>query len=332
MNTAISYEWNSDLKTYHDARRLPSANQLYHNLNTYVMSRQEFINMNGRNLKNKEINFDSTNKILRQFDIGETFKTGSYDRYVPFRNFPETEWLCTIFKMGLIQVSGNPFNDKKINIHLGNITKELLTKWKKELESFRISISSIKRINESESYKLKKKYSNFQPVGFKFNDLLTFYKEDIWYQPNRKTGDLKTVNKLDLTNDTNSDVVYIKKTMDKLYDTWSFEERQDMSNYKITGLAILEVMSGGHASITNIHGINYLDERRDAIQKYFGHITIPTYCSDGTTIMRYIRTSEDLMLFFADQYLELLKNNLNGLEVSFDETMQLWGSTSQTIG
>jgi hypothetical protein len=48
--------------------------------------------------------------------------------------------------------------------------------------------------------------------------------------------------------------------------------------------------------------------------------------------MRYIRTSEDLMLFFADQYLELLKNNLNGLEVSFDETMQLWGSTSQTIG
>jgi hypothetical protein len=161
---------------------------------------------------------------------------------------------------------------------------------------------------------------------------LTFYKEDIWYQPNRKTGDLKTVIKLDLNVDTNSDVIFIKKTMDKLYDTWSFEERQEMSNFKITGLAILEVMSGGHASITNIQGLNYLDERRDAIQKYFGHITIPTYCSDGTTIMRYIRTSEDLMLFFADQYLELLKSNLNGVKITFDETMQLWGSTSQTIG
>lgn len=332
MNTAISYEWNSDLKTYHDAKRLPSPNQLYHNLNNYVMSRQEFINMNGRTLKNKEIDFDSTTNILRQFDIGETFKTGSYDRYVPFRNFPETEWLCTIFKMGLIQISGNPFKDKKINIHLGNITKELLTKWKKELEAFRISISSIKRINESESYKLKQKYSNFQPVGFKFSDLLTFYKDDIWYQPNRKTGDLKTVAKLDLTDDTNSEVIFIKKTMDKLYDTWTFEERQEMSNYKITGLAILEVMSGGHASITNIHGLNYLDERRDAIQKYFGHITIPSYCVDGTVVMRYVRTSEDLMIFFADQYLELLKSNLSGEKVSFDETMQLWGSTSQTIG
>lgn len=332
INNAISYEWNSDLKSYHDPKRLPSPNQLYHNLNNYVLSRQEFINLNGRTLKNKEIDFDTNTKILRQFDIGETFKTGSYDRYVPFRNFPETEWLCTIFKMGLIQVSGNPFKDKKVNIHLGNITKELLTKWKKELDAFRISISSIKRINESESYKLKQKYSNFQPVGFKFNDLLTFYKDDIWYQPNRKSGDLKTVAKLDLNDDTNTDVIFIKNTMDKLYDKWTFDERQEMSNFKITGLAILEVMSGGHASITNIHGINYLDERRDAIQKYFGHITLPTYNSDGAVTMRYVRTSEDLMVFFADQYLELLKSNLNGVEIPFDETMQLWGSTSQTIG
>jgi hypothetical protein len=332
INTAISYEWNSDLKTYHDPKRLPSPNQLYHNLNNYVLSRQEFINLNGRTLKNKEIDFDPTTKILRQFDIGETFKTGSYDRYVPFRNFPETEWLCTVFKMGLIQVSGNPFKDKKVNIHLGNITKELLTKWKKELSAFRISISSIKKINESESYKLKKKYSNFQPVGFKFNDLLTFYKDDVCYQPNRKSGDLKTIAKLDLNENTNPDVIFIKNTMDKLYDTWTFDERQEMCSYKINGLAILEVMSGGHASITNIHGVNFLDERRDAIQKYFGHITLPTYNLDGTVTMRYVRNAEDLMLFFADQYLELLKNNLNGIEATFDETMQLCGSTSQTIG
>ena len=79
-----------------------------------------------RNIKNNQIDYDEEYKIVKQFDIGETFKTGSYDRYVVFKNFPESEFVCTMYKMGLIQISCNPFNSNKQNIHLGEITKELL--------------------------------------------------------------------------------------------------------------------------------------------------------------------------------------------------------------
>ena len=332
MNNATSYEWNMDLKTYHDPKKLPSQAQLHHNLNNYILSRKEFLEMNGKKLKNVELEWDDKYKIIKQYDIGETFKTGSYDRYVPFRNFPNSEWICTIYSMGLIQVSGNPFKDKKVNIHLGNITKELFTKYKTELSNFRIPISAIKRINEAESFKLKQKYANFVPIGFKFNDLATFYKDDIYYLPNRKSGDFKTVAKLDLSDLNNPDVQIVKNIMDKLYSDWTFSDKEEMSLFKIPGLNILEIMSGGHPSITNIQGFNLLDERRDAIQKYFGHIQIPYNSIDGNIMYRYIRTYEDLMIFFANEYLNLLKLELEGVHSNLDETIHLYGSISETIG
>ena len=331
MKGATSYEWNMDLKTYHDPKKLPSQAQLHFNLNNYILSRKEFINLNGQLLKNRELEWDDKYKIIKQYDIGETFKTGSYDRYVPFKNFPDSNWICTIYSMGLIQISGNPFKEKVANIHLGNVTKELLTKYKDILSNFRIPISSIKRINEAESHKLKQKYANFVPIGFKYNDLATFYKDDIYYLPNRKSGDMKTSAKLDLSDTNNIDVQFVKNTMDKLYCDWTFGEKEEMSLFKIPGLNIIEIMSGGHPSITNIQGLNLLDERRDAIQKYFGNITIPYYSIDGSVMYRYIRTFEDLMIFFANEYLTILKSKLDGESENIDESIQLFGNVSTSL-
>lgn len=325
---AVSYEWNMDLKTYHDPKKLPSQAQLNFNLNNYILSRKEFLNINGQILKNRELEWDNQYKIIKQFDIGETFKTGSYDRYVVFRNFPESEWVCTIYKMGLIQISGNPFKEKKENIHLGNVTKELFTKYKEQLSFFRIPISSIKRINESESYKLKQKYSEFDPIGFKFNDLATFYGENIYYLPNRREGDLKTVAKLNVYTDS-VDLQFVRTTMNKLYSEWTIDEKQEMALFKIPGLNILEIMSGGHPSITNMQGLNFLDERRDAIQKYFGHINIPIYSIDGSITYRNIRTYTDLMIFFAAEYLNILKSKLDGNIELLDENIHLYGTASE---
>jgi len=332
IKSATSYEWNMDTKSYHDPKRLPTQNQLNYNLNSYILSRKEFINHSGLLMKNRELEYDSEFKIIKQYDIGETFKTGSYDRYVVFRNFPDSDWVCTIYKMGLIQISANPFKAKASNVHLGNITKELFEKYKNILSNFRISIGGIKKINESESYKLKQKYSGFESIGFRFNDLVTFYKDSIYYLPNRKSGDMKTVEKLNILDETNEDVIFLKSTMDKLYSSWTFEERQEMSLFKITGLSILETGSGGHPSITNIQGLNYLDERRDAIQKYFGMVTIPVIGTDGSVMYKYIRTYEDLMVFFASEYLAILKTKLsNKTEENFNSSIELNGITSELV-
>jgi hypothetical protein len=309
---------------------LPTQEQLNYNLNNYILSRQEFIKNTDGYKKNHELDYDSQYKIIKQFDIGETFKTGSYDRYVVFRNFPQSDWVCTIYKMGLIQVSGNPFKSSDKNIHLGNITKELLTKYKEQLSNFRIPITALKRINESEAYKLKQKYANFSPIGFKFNDLNTFYGQDIYYLSNRKLGDFKTVSKLDLSDSENLDVQFVKTTMDKLWSDWTFEDKQEMSNFKIPGLNILEVMSGGHPTITNIQGLNFLDERRDAIRKYFGHITISVNHYDGSSYNKHISSFEDLMVFFAAEYLEILKSKINGDKDHIDDNIHLYGDPSQS--
>jgi hypothetical protein len=42
-----------------------------------------------------------------------------------------------------------------------------------------------------------------------------------------------------------------------------------MENYKIPILRIIEQMSGGHPSITNIQGLNYLSSRRDLLKRLF---------------------------------------------------------------
>ena len=324
IKNAVSYEWNLDLKTYHDPKKLPTPFQLNSNLYSYIESRKPYQYNNGVAIKNKEIDYDPISKIVKQYDIGEIYKTGSYDRYVVFRNFPESNWVCTIYKMGLIQIACNPFKDKLANINLGALTKELVEKYKNAFSAFRISLDSIKRINETEAFKLKQKYADYNPMGFKFNDLITFYKECVYYLPNRKDGDTTTVAKLDLENDSD-EVNSIKQIFNKLYSEWTFEEKHEMSFYKIPGLNIIETLSGGHPSITNIQGLNYLDERRDAINKFFGKIAIPT--SNGS--YKYIHNYVDLMLFLADEYLNLLKIRLKGEKSDYiDSEIVLLGNTS----
>jgi hypothetical protein len=334
IKNATSYEWNLDLKTYHDARKLPTPEQLNFNLHSYIETRKQYLNEDGSIIKNREIDYDPLFKIVKQHDIGETYKTGSYDRYVVFRNFPEADWVCTTYKMGLIQIACNPFKEKSSNINLGDLTRELFEKYKTVFSEFRISLEAVKRINENETYKLKQKYRDYNPMGFKFNDLITFYKDCIYYLPNRRDGDMKTIDKLNLEDDKCEEVITIKEIFNKLYSEWTFEERHEMSFYKIPGLNIMETLSGGHPSITNIQGLNYLDERRDAIGKYFGGIIIPSNNNiNGNLIYKYISNYQDLMLFLSDEYLSILKEKLMGKSTEYvDSDIVLLGDISESTG
>jgi hypothetical protein len=310
IKNAICFEYKHDMRSYHNPVNLPSLEEMNDNLNNYIQSRKEYVTNGEEIIKNQNINFDRTYKIVTQFDIGEVFKPGSYDRYVVFNNFPQTEWVCTQFKNGLIQIAANPFNSNQHNIHLGRITDKLLEKWKSVLTNFRIPVSAVKRIAESESFKLKQKHANYKPIGFTWNDLVTFYSDNIYYQPNRRTGDLKTIDKLNTNDSSNFDVAFVKEKMNQLFDDWTFNEKQEMMNYKITAYDILKIMSGGHTSITNLQGFNFLDERPDAIKKYFGNITVPRYDANGNLYHKFISNYEDLMIFFGSEYLDLLKTEI----------------------
>lgn len=304
IKNGISYEWHKDLKTYFDPVKMPTLDVVTLNNHNYANSRKEYIVGKNNNITiNTEIEYDKHYKIVKQHDIGDAYKVGSYDRYVIFNNFPHTDFVCTVFRMGLIQVSVNPFKPK-INMKLGNITKELYSKYSSVLSLFRISLASIKKINENESYKLSQKSSDFFPVGFRYDDLMSFYKDDIYYLPNRKEGDMKTIAKLDMSMD-NEHTQFIKNTINKLYKDWTFNEKEEMEWYKISGMRILESLSGGHNSITNLQGFNFLDERKDAIKKYFGNIFITSF-----GLNKYIENSKDLMIYFANEFINMLKLNI----------------------
>ena len=91
----------------------------------------------------KGVHFDKDYKIVTQYGGGSMIKPGSYDRYVVFKNNPEADFNCIAWPMGLLQVSCNPFKEKKLKeIDLGEIAKEVLAKHESILKRFYVSLES----------------------------------------------------------------------------------------------------------------------------------------------------------------------------------------------
>jgi hypothetical protein len=92
-----------------------------------------------------------SDNIIFQYGGGSMFKPGSYDRYTPFRNNPEADFLIMAWPMGLVQASCNPFKkDRELKgVNLGEIKDEVLNKWKSQLQDRTIPLSTIKYIAES---------------------------------------------------------------------------------------------------------------------------------------------------------------------------------------
>ena len=73
-----------------------------------------------------------TDNIIFQYGGGSMFKPGSYDRYTPFRNNPEADFMIMAWPLGLVQASCNPFKKERElkGVNLGEIAQEVLSKWK----------------------------------------------------------------------------------------------------------------------------------------------------------------------------------------------------------
>lgn len=209
----------------------------------------------------KGVHFDEESGIISQYGGGSMYQPGSYDRYVPFKNNPEANFICIVWPMGLIQVSCNPFKEKKLkDINLGEIAKEVLASHEERLKPFMASLEGVKReLEYSQDWKKmsKEEGPDYSGVGFKTSDLEAFYKDSIFVE---KDGELvKTP-----INDE------IRKYMDMTYEKMTGQDRDVLKKYKIPVLELIYRNSGGHPSITNIQGFNFLKYDPENLKKIYG--------------------------------------------------------------
>jgi len=136
--------------------------QLEVNKDEYVKSMQD--NPNVKVLGN----------VIVQYGGGSMFKPGSYDRYTPFKNNPEADFIVIAWPLGLVQASCNPFKGERQlkGVNLGEIAQEVLSKWEDQLKQREIPLSTIKWVSESS------KDFNSESTGFTFKDFVALYGKE----------------------------------------------------------------------------------------------------------------------------------------------------------
>jgi hypothetical protein len=270
----------NNAKTNDKLGRLATPEEITDNLNAYIdkMKNYKFIEdpstgevsdydpTNWRHKKmldtgaqiGKGVHFDEDYKIVTQYGGGSMIKPGSYDRYVVFKNNPEADFNCIAWPMGLLQVSCNPFKEKVLKeIHLGEIAKEVLSKHESILKKFYVSLESIKKEFEtSQDWKsmAKAEGEDYEGVGFKFSDLEAFYKDCLY---DKKDG---KINNVDINEPE------LRQDMNTLFTDLTPDQKFYLSNIKIPAWELIIRNSGGHPSITNITGFNFLKYNKPALK------------------------------------------------------------------
>ncbi len=175
--------------------------------------------------------------VIVQYGGGSMFKPGSYDRYTPFKNNPEADFIVIAWPLGLVQASCNPFKGERQlkGVNLGEIAQEVLSKWEDQLKQREISLSTIKWISESS------KDFNPESTGFTFKDFVALYGKEF---KNKEDG--------------KEELIHIGEMMEKPFSELPEEHRQMLDNIKVNAWDFIQANSGGHKCITNISGLNFM--------------------------------------------------------------------------
>lgn len=247
---------------------------------------------------NKSEKVTLSDNILVQYGGGYMIPQGSYDRYTPFKNNPNADFLVIAWPVGLVQASCNPYKKDRAlkGVNLGEIKDEVLEHFKSELSDQKVTFGDLKRNSE-----FKAKYNS---VGFTFKDMMAIYGNS----PSLK---IEGGNKL---KEILSDI------SDRLYKDLSSKQKQLLERVYVNGLDVIKANSGGHKCITNISGINYLyrnkkDPRLDNISNEL--MPIANYTGDNKflndikeKLLKYGRLS-DRQIEAALNQLETEKGNLD---------------------
>jgi hypothetical protein len=186
--------------------------------------------------------------IIVQYGGGSMMKPGSYDRYTPFKNNPDADFLVIAWPLGLVQASCNPYKKERElkGVNLGEIAQEVLDKWETQLQERQIPLSTIKWISEGSK--------GFGPesVGFTFRDFVALYGDNFKTMDNGKEH-----------------LTQIGKMMEIPFTELSEEEMKMLDGVTINAWDLIQANSGGHKCITNISGLSYLGRsKRPPAGKY----------------------------------------------------------------
>jgi hypothetical protein len=183
--------------------------------------------------------------IIVQYGGGNMMKPGSYDRYTPFKNNPEADFIVIAWPLGLVQASCNPFKKERAlkGIDLGQIKDEVLSKWESQLKEKEIPLSTLKWVSETSA--------GPESVGFTFKDFAAIY--------GNKFVEMKNGREL---------LTKLGEIMEKPYSSLTVEEKEMLEKYTVDSWEVIKVTikawdvilanSGGHKCITNISGLSYL--------------------------------------------------------------------------
>jgi hypothetical protein len=217
--------------------------------------------------------------IIVQYGGGPMFKPGSYDRYTPFKNNPEADFIVIAWPLGLVQASCNPFKKERElkGVNLGEIAQEVLSKWEDQLKQREIPLSTIKWISESS------KDFNSESTGFTFKDFVALYGKNYKSKEHGK-----------------EELIHIGQMMEKPFSELPEEHREMLDDIKVNAWDFIQSNSGGHKCITNISGLNFM-----------GRNTRPPKGSGG-----YNRESEDapyvkFTKMIQNEFVKLLQEKIN---------------------
>ena len=211
----------TNIKSWMKATNAPKPKELQKNAEDYAQAMKDFPKV--------------SDNIIFQYGGGSMFKPGSYDRYTPFRNNPDADFLIMAWPLGLLQVSCNPFKkDRELKgVNLGEIAQDVLAKWEGQLKEKKIPLSTIKWISETSV--------NPESVGFTFKDFDALYGGKFMMMD----GGEKVLDQ-------------IKDMMDKPFTELTEEQKEMLDKIGINAWDLIQSQSGGHKCITNISGLNYL--------------------------------------------------------------------------
>jgi len=224
------------------AQSSPSLMNIFHNINSIAgdenfatpeqmaINQQEYIKS-----QEKSDNLSLDGNIIVQYGGGSLYKPGSYDRYTPFKIYPDADFLVIAWPMGLVQASCNPFKKDRAlkGINLADIAQEVLSQIEPQLKKHEIPVSVIKRIGETKA--------DESSIGFKTSDLFALYKDHLKNMP-------------PVSSRYYNDVVDI---IDTPWQNLSEKEKQVLDVITVPAWDVIQANSGGHKCITNISGLNF---------------------------------------------------------------------------
>ena len=254
-----------NIKKIAKERKFASPEEMAKNQDIYVKSQKESPN----------VVFEDG--IIKQYGGGSLFKPGSYDRYTPFENYPDANFLIIAWPLGLVQASCNPFKEDRAlkGIDLGEIKDEILEENKGWMKKEMVPLSTLKWISETSV--------GPESVGFTSSDLKAFYMDKV------QAGNEEYLSRLD-------------QIMDKKFSELNEDELTILDSFAIPFYDLVVENSGGHKCITNLSGLNYLRRSKRPPQG--------DYRREPGMEAKFVQGVK----FFQDQFFEKLKGRIQGVE------------------